>query len=302
MPERKRMNDDVLKDARYILFSAATALTDVMEKEKSMAEACRDNGLDYKKFRAILQSKSFEEIRLKEQPLDLEAVVELEPNGYEQLYMDVFELKDIGKVKLPPDYKQTLIDILETLRVREKGILQMRYGLEEYGEPLTLTEIGIKLCITKDRVRQLEMRALRKLRHPSRTKWLTEGSIKHYAEQAASEAQIAEHQNAVNAWLAEQREKAKKEADNPETMPDLNAASITIEEMELSVRSYNVLKRAGKRTLQDVLEMTENDFMRTRNMGRKSMEEIMKRRNEMVDDIMIRRKMKEEARTEVKSE
>ena len=48
-----------------------------------------------------------------------------------------------------------------------------------------------------------------------------------------------------------------------------------IEDLELSVRPYNCLKRAGKRTLRDIADMTEDDLLRVRNLGRKSAEEVI---------------------------
>jgi len=49
---------------------------------------------------------------------------------------------------------------------------------------------------------------------------------------------------------------------------------MTIEELDLSVRSYNCLKRAGINTLQELTDKTEADMMRVRNLGRKSLEEV----------------------------
>ena len=49
----------------------------------------------------------------------------------------------------------------------------------------------------------------------------------------------------------------------------------TIEELDLSVRSYNCLKRAGINTVQDLTNKSENDMMKVRNLGRKSLEEVI---------------------------
>ncbi|HLS54052.1 MAG TPA: sigma factor-like helix-turn-helix DNA-binding protein, partial [Tissierellaceae bacterium] len=60
-----------------------------------------------------------------------------------------------------------------TLMPREQSILEMRYGLNGY-EPHTLEEIGLKYDLTRERIRQIQERALRKLRHPSKGKYLEE--------------------------------------------------------------------------------------------------------------------------------
>ena len=56
---------------------------------------------------------------------------------------------------------------------------------------------------------------------------------------------------------------------------------MTIEELDLSVRSYNCLKRAGIHTAQELSNKTEEEMMKVRNMGRKSLEEVVAKLNEL---------------------
>ena len=51
----------------------------------------------------------------------------------------------------------------------------------------------------------------------------------------------------------------------------------TIEELDLSVRSFNCLKRAGINTVEDIIQRTEEDMMKVRNLGRKSLEEVIQK-------------------------
>lgn len=67
--------------------------------------------------------------------------------------------------------KEQLFEVLHTLTPREENVLKMRYGLED-GRPRTLEEVGKVFNITRERIRQIEAKALRKLRHPSRSKKL----------------------------------------------------------------------------------------------------------------------------------
>jgi RNA polymerase primary sigma factor len=60
-------------------------------------------------------------------------------------------------------------DILEGLPQRERLVIELRYGLGEKPEPLTLEEVGRQLGVTRERVRQIEAHAIRKLRHPSKS-------------------------------------------------------------------------------------------------------------------------------------
>ena len=56
---------------------------------------------------------------------------------------------------------------------------------------------------------------------------------------------------------------------------------LSIEELDLSVRSYNCLKRAGINTVEDLANKTEEDMMKVRNLGRKSLEEVLNKMNEL---------------------
>ena len=67
--------------------------------------------------------------------------------------------------------REQLCEILHTLTPREEAVIKLRFGLED-GRPRTLEEVGKKFEITRERIRQIEAKALRKLRHPSRSKTL----------------------------------------------------------------------------------------------------------------------------------
>lgn len=66
---------------------------------------------------------------------------------------------------------EQLMEVLDTLTEREQKVLKLRFGLED-GRPRTLEEVGKEFNVTRERIRQIEAKALRKLRHPSRSKKL----------------------------------------------------------------------------------------------------------------------------------
>ena len=67
--------------------------------------------------------------------------------------------------------KEQLADVLKTLTPREEKVLRLRFGLED-GRPRTLEEVGKEFNVTRERIRQIEAKALRKIRHPGRSKKL----------------------------------------------------------------------------------------------------------------------------------
>ena len=66
---------------------------------------------------------------------------------------------------------EQLMEVLSTLTEREQKVLRLRFGLDD-GRPRTLEEVGRQFNVTRERIRQIEAKALRKLRHPSRSKVL----------------------------------------------------------------------------------------------------------------------------------
>ena len=69
------------------------------------------------------------------------------------------------------DLKEKVREILKTLTPREEKVLKMRFGIDVASEH-TLEEVGKDFSVTRERIRQIEVKALRKLRHPSRSKRL----------------------------------------------------------------------------------------------------------------------------------
>lgn len=67
--------------------------------------------------------------------------------------------------------KEQIGEVLDTLTEREESVLRLRFGLDD-GRSRTLEEVGKVFGVTRERIRQIEAKALRKLRHPSRSKQL----------------------------------------------------------------------------------------------------------------------------------
>lgn len=81
------------------------------------------------------------------------------------------EEPDMLEAPLNDELRGSLAVVLKTLSPREQKVLRLRFGLDG-GESLTMEKVGREFSVTKERIRQIETKALRKLRHPSRSKKL----------------------------------------------------------------------------------------------------------------------------------
>ncbi|MCH3916220.1 MAG: RNA polymerase sigma factor RpoD [Spirochaetia bacterium] len=105
------------------------------------------------------------------EPISLETPVGEEEDS---LLSDFIEDKDVENPATQTAYnllKQQLSDVLDTLPPREQEVIKMRFGLDG-GYQLTLEEVGLYFGVTRERIRQIEAKALRRLRHPKRAKQL----------------------------------------------------------------------------------------------------------------------------------
>ena len=116
-------------------------------------------------------SKVREILRVAQEPVSLETPIGKEEDSHLGDFIpddDAPAPADAASILL---LKEQLDDVLETLTPREAKVLALRFGLEG-GHPHTLEEVGKEFDVTRERIRQIEAKALRKLRHPSRSKKL----------------------------------------------------------------------------------------------------------------------------------
>ncbi len=120
---------------------------------------------------AVSQDKVRDIVKAAQQPISLEIPV---GEDEDSLLGDFIE--DRNSVAPPEAASRQLLSeqvgaVLNTLAVREKRVLELRFGIDD-GRTRTLEEVGRELGVTRERIRQIEAKALRKLRHPSRRKKL----------------------------------------------------------------------------------------------------------------------------------
>ena len=145
-----------------------------------------------------------------------------------------------------------LNNVLTGLFDREAFILKNRYLDCDFEDRKTLAEIGSILGITRERVRQLESQAIKKLSHPSRLKLVNEKLI-----------------NII--FKGEQSSKIKEKVGMAEKQQISNTP---LSEIEMSVRALNCLRGAGIRTLGELANKTESEMLSIRNLGKKTMGEL----------------------------
>ena len=110
-------------------------------------------------------------LRVAQDPVSLETPIGEEEDSHLGDFIpddDALAPADAASMSL---LKEQLADVLKTLTPREEKVLSLRFGLED-GNPKTLEEVGKEFNVTRERIRQIEAKALRKLRHPSRSKKL----------------------------------------------------------------------------------------------------------------------------------
>ncbi len=105
-------------------------------------------------------------MEVSRRPLSLERPIDEEEDSFLGDFVEDEESPAPPEVATEHLLKQHMTEILDTLPPREARILQLRYGLGD-GESYTLEEVGKKMGVTRERVRQIEAQALRRLRHPS---------------------------------------------------------------------------------------------------------------------------------------
>ena len=110
-------------------------------------------------------------MKIAQEPVSLETPIGEEEDSHLGDFIPDEDIKAPADAAAFSLLKEQLMDVLETLTGREEMVLKMRFGLHD-GRPRTLEEVGKEFNVTRERIRQIEAKALRKLRHPSRSKKL----------------------------------------------------------------------------------------------------------------------------------
>ncbi len=132
-------------------------------REPSPEEIGEQMGLPAERVREIM--------KIAQEPISLETPIGEEEDSHLGDFIEDHDALAPAEAASFTMLKEQLEGVLETLTPRERKVLKLRFGLDD-GRPRTLEEVGREFGVTRERIRQIEAKALRKLRHPSRSKRL----------------------------------------------------------------------------------------------------------------------------------
>jgi RNA polymerase primary sigma factor len=146
-------------------------------KEPTIEELSKILGIDEKKIKNV--------IKIAKEPISLEAPVGDSEDAYIKDFIENDNDFSPAETVANNDLKERTRRILKTLTPREEKVLKMRFGIDVASEH-TLEEVGKDFSVTRERIRQIEVKALKKLRHPSRLKQLR-AFISEYAQNSEND-------------------------------------------------------------------------------------------------------------------
>lgn len=145
------------------LIRVSRQLLQELGREPTPEEIAEEMGLTPEKVRDIM--------KIAQEPVSLETPIGEEDDSHLGDFIPDDEAQAPADAAAYELLKEQLKDVLDTLSDREENVLRLRFGLDD-GRTRTLEEVGKVFGVTRERIRQIEAKALRKLRHPSRSKQL----------------------------------------------------------------------------------------------------------------------------------
>lgn len=132
-------------------------------REPTPDEIAKEMGITVEKVREIL--------KIAQEPVSLETPIGEEEDSHLGDFIPDEDAPAPAEAAAFSMLKEQLVEVLATLTEREQRVIKLRFGLED-GRARTLEEVGKEFDVTRERIRQIEAKALRKLRHPTRSKKL----------------------------------------------------------------------------------------------------------------------------------
>ena len=145
------------------LIRVSRQLLQELGREPSPEEIAKEMSMPVERVREIL--------KISQEPVSLETPIGEEEDSHLGDFIPDEDASEPAEAASFTLLKEQLVEVLSTLTPREEKVLKLRFGIED-GRTRTLEEVGKEFNVTRERIRQIEAKALRKLRHPSRSKKL----------------------------------------------------------------------------------------------------------------------------------
>lgn len=162
---------------------------------------------------------------------------------------------------------------LSTLDDREQEVI-----LQRFRDHRSRSEIGLDFGISPERIRQIENKTIRKLREPSRWNYIklgVAGYMQKRTKDFYSQGYNAGYKSGYETGVHDEQNGVKL------AYQDSKLLNLTIENMNLSIRSFNCLKRVNCERIGDVARLRDEEISTMRNLGKKSADEIARKLNEL---------------------
>ncbi|MDX6383483.1 MAG: polymerase primary sigma factor [Blastocatellia bacterium] len=146
------------------LIRTSRALVQELGREPTSEEIARKMDIPVSKVRKVL--------KIAQEPISLETPIGEEEDSHLGDFIEDKSILNPSDAVVASNLREITDEVLATLTPREEKVIKMRFGLGTTGSEHTLEEVGQHFAVTRERIRQIEAKALRKLRHPSRSRKL----------------------------------------------------------------------------------------------------------------------------------
>jgi len=146
------------------LIRTSRALVQELGREPTSEEIARKMDIPASKVRKVL--------KIAQEPISLETPIGEEEDSHLGDFIEDKTIQNPAEAVINLNLREITEEVLKTLTPREEKVIKMRFGLGPNGSEHTLEEVGQHFAVTRERIRQIEAKALRKLRHPSRSRKL----------------------------------------------------------------------------------------------------------------------------------
>jgi RNA polymerase primary sigma factor len=146
------------------LIRTSRSLVQELGREPSSEEIAKKMDISVSKVRKVL--------KIAQEPISLETPIGEEEDSHLGDFIEDRTIANPADAVISSNLREITEEVLKSLTPREEKVIKMRFGLGPHGSEHTLEEVGQHFAVTRERIRQIEAKALRKLRHPSRSRKL----------------------------------------------------------------------------------------------------------------------------------